>query len=619
MSEEKPIQLLNPNVINQVAAGEVIERPSAVVKELVENSIDAGATHIEIAFRDAGKTSIIVRDNGSGMSSKNAEKSLQRHATSKISKIEDLHQIRSFGFRGEAIPSIASISRFHMKTRTSESEIGTEIQVDAGNSPVIRKCACPIGTEIQVEQLFKNVPVRRKFLKSDATETNHIIQTVRLMALDFPEIHFSLKKDQRLIFDSPIRSSLEARIQQLWGDNVVQNFLFLDNRINDFHIWGYVFNPRSHAIVAQEMLFFINRRCVHSKPLQEMLTQSYADFLPRARTIPCFLFIDLPTEWVDVNVHPTKREVRLSHLDTIRTHIQDSISQALKSLFDSPITSRNTSSSSIFSHELHSTPQQLLKPKILPNLPSEGKEGKPITAKSPSSEKKFSPAINAKISVDFNTQPVHHLVPKKELSLEHSFPEKAELTAHQSSVSNEVSGWDWIGFLDARTALFKNESGVIFLDIYAAWERITYEKMISEKDSVSQQILLFPIRLQGFHLHEDAKSILLQLKELGFEIESFGEQIYRVTAIPSWMASDDVEKFIRDSLVFDRKTLTEYARERLARLAANYLSHRNIYHEPAEVMALVSQLMACQNPLKRPSGGTIFFEFSRGEIARRWQ
>lgn len=619
MSEEKPIQLLDPNVINQVAAGEVIERPSAVVKELIENSIDAGATHIEIAFRDAGKTSIVVRDNGSGMSADNAEKSLQRHATSKISKIEDLHQIHSFGFRGEAIPSIASISRFHMKTRASGNEIGTEIQVDAGNTPIIRKCACPIGTEIQVEQLFKNVPARRKFLKSDATETNHIIQTVRLMALDFPEIHFSLKKDQRLIFDSPIQNSLEARIKQLWGADVVENFLFLDDSADDFRIWGYVFNPRSHALVAQEMLFFINRRCVHSKPLQEMLIQSYADFLPRARTIPCFLFIDLPTEWVDVNVHPTKREVRLSHLDTIRNHIQNSISHALKTLFDSPISAQKNSSVSILAPELHSTPHQILEPKISHISFSKEEKSKHIFPKTSPASDTFLPSGSTKISVNPQPKTAPQSTPQKELSLVHSSPPKPETTTTPSSTQNEVLGWEWIGFLDPRTALFKSESGVIFFDIYAAWERITYEKMTSEKDSTSQQILLFPIRLQGLHLHEDAKSILLQLKELGFEIESFGEQTYRVTAIPSWIASDDVEKFIRDSLVLDRKTLAEYAREKLTRLAANYLSRRTIYHEPAEVMSLVSKLMACQNPLKRPSGGTIFFEFSRGEIARRWQ
>jgi DNA mismatch repair protein MutL len=309
---------LSEILVNRVAAGEVIERPASVVKELVENAIDAGAGEICVSFRRAGKDFIAVEDDGSGMAHEDALRALERHATSKIASFEDLSAIRSFGFRGEALPSIASVARLTLRTRRERDELGTEIVVDDGAQVSVREVIAAHGTAVRVEHLFQSVPARRKFLRTDQTEANHIVETVRSFALTFPQIAFRLRHGERTIFDVT-RGDRVSRIRQLWGD-VLADLLFRieagegDRRLEWFVARPGYFSPTA----APEMLFFVNGRQIRSKDLREWTLESCAAHFSRCSTLPSFLFLELPPSQVDVNVHPAKREVRFSGRAALR-------------------------------------------------------------------------------------------------------------------------------------------------------------------------------------------------------------------------------------------------------------------------------------------------------------
>ncbi|MDI1248977.1 MAG: DNA mismatch repair endonuclease MutL, partial [Lacunisphaera sp.] len=304
------IRILTDRVANQIAAGEVIERPAAVVKELVENSLDAGATRIEVEFRHGGRSYIRIEDNGSGMTKDDALLSLERHATSKLVETADLDRLGTFGFRGEAVPSIASVSRFELQTRPAAAAAGTEILVNGGKLVHVRECGVAAGTRITVSHLFNSVPARRKFLKTDATESAHIIQTVRLYALACPGTAFTLVEDGRVLFQSPVCTTLTERVAEIFGRQMTAGLLPVDVTEAGCRLSGLIGPPGISRATRHEMLMFVNRRPVDSRTLNYALIESYANALPKGRYPVAVLFLDLDPAAVDVNVHPAKREVR---------------------------------------------------------------------------------------------------------------------------------------------------------------------------------------------------------------------------------------------------------------------------------------------------------------------
>ena len=321
------IKILPDDVANKIAAGEVVERPASVVKELLENSIDAGATRIDIEFKHGGKTFIKVLDNGCGMTRQQALMSLEQHATSKIRSPEDLFSISSYGFRGEAVPSIASVSKFRMRTRPEGESVGTQIDSYASQVLSVKECGMPRGTEILVENLFSGVPARRKFLKSDNVEAGHIARLCRLYALALPNLSLTLVENSKVLFHSEEGFGVIARISKIFGRETAENLIELkESQKYGMKVSGAILVPGESFSTSRNICVFINGRAVYAA-----VKEAYSQFVPKGRFAGAFLFIELNPSSVDVNVHPAKREVRLKDELGVKNFIADAIIERLKS------------------------------------------------------------------------------------------------------------------------------------------------------------------------------------------------------------------------------------------------------------------------------------------------
>jgi DNA mismatch repair protein MutL len=368
------IRILSDRVANQIAAGEVIERPVAVVKELVENSIDAGATRIEVEFRNGGKSYIRIEDNGKGMSPDEALLSLERHATSKIREAADLNEVSSFGFRGEALPSIASVSRFTLRTRAEGWEHGTEIKINGGKLLEKKDCGMPVGTVIEVAQLFNSVPARRKFLKTDPTETAHITYNTRLFAVAHPQIAFRVLEGGRTVFQSPVCENLRDRVAEIWGRSLADDLIPVDvtDEKTGYRLTGLTAKPGVGRSTRRELVTLVNRRPVDSRTVGFAVLDAYHGRIQKGRYPPAFLFLKIQPQEVDVNVHPAKREVRFRNDGAIRRFVLGAITATLAAATQAE---RPTSSG------LGLPPQQSQRPE--PNKSSAPPESAPPPQKTP--------------------------------------------------------------------------------------------------------------------------------------------------------------------------------------------------------------------------------------------
>src|ERR1017187_3765110 len=324
------VRILPDRVANQIAAGEVIERPAAVVKELVENALDAGATRVVVEFAHAGRALIRVEDNGQGMSPQDARTALLRHATSKIADAADLDRLATFGFRGEALPSIASVSRFTLQTRETGHDSGTEISVNAGRVVRERACGRPVGTRVAVEHLFEPVPARRKFLKTDRTESAHIVNCVRLYALACPAVSFALYEDGREVFRSPECPSLSDRVAEIFGRQAAEGLVPVDCAESGMRLSGLIGRPGVGRGTRHDMVAFVNSRPVDSRTLYGALIESYRESIPQGRYPVAFMFLECDPAEVDVNVHPAKREVRFRREALVRGFVIRSVLARLR-------------------------------------------------------------------------------------------------------------------------------------------------------------------------------------------------------------------------------------------------------------------------------------------------
>src|SRR5579872_6900507 len=325
------IHKLSPTLAQKIAAGEVVTRPESVVKELVENSLDAGAQTITIVIKQAGRALIQIVDDGAGMSREDAELSIERHATSKLSEIGDLEKLRTYGFRGEALSSIASVSQFEMRTRRREDELGTFIKLEGGIKREIRSEACDEGTAIAIRTIFFNIPARRKFMKSEATEFKHIVDTVSREALANPHVRFVLVSDHDCVFDLPAFRPLPERIEQIFGGNLRRALLPVENVTRDFHLHGFISAPSFVKRVRTEQLFFVNNRPIHSsRGLSFAVANAYEHLVEKGAFPSCFLFIDVDPAKIDVNVHPQKLEIKFEDERAVIDEVRHTLTNVLQ-------------------------------------------------------------------------------------------------------------------------------------------------------------------------------------------------------------------------------------------------------------------------------------------------
>lgn len=572
------VRILTDRVANQIAAGEVIERPAAVVKELVENALDAGATRIEVEFRHGGRSLMRIEDNGSGMSRDDALLALERHATSKIAEAADLDRLASYGFRGEALPSIASVSRFQLQTREAGSDAGSEILVNGGKFVHVRDCGRPVGTCIEVSHLFNSVPARRKFLKTDQTEAAHIVQCVRLYALACPRTAFTLIEDGRVIFRSPKCTTLGERIAEIFGRQIADSLVPIESGEPGLRLSGLIGRPGVGRTTRHEMIVFVNARPVDSRTLNYALIESYHESLPKGRYPLAFVFFECDPAAVDVNVHPAKREVRFHRPLDLKEVILEAVALGLKP--PAPVIPARVEPSAVVStaseavemapaRTVFHAPQPLLEHWNNPENLSV--EPKPVTGKAP---------------------------------------------------RNGAPDFRVMGMLHHRFVILESEDGLVLFDPKAAWERIFYEKLLNHGDGVLEtQGLLVPVLLEL-----DPRDLDLVLRERmtmqdsGIEVEAFGGNTLQIRSLPACLPVDDPRPFLgalMDELLHGAAPGARFAIDRLSRVLAKRASAL-VIPKLSETRDLLANLFACELPYCAADGRPTLTEFGMRELERRF-
>ncbi|MCC6415232.1 MAG: DNA mismatch repair endonuclease MutL [Opitutaceae bacterium] len=593
------VRILPDRVANQIAAGEVIERPAAVIKELVENALDAGATRIEVEFSHGGRSLMRVEDNGHGMGQDDALLALERHATSKIAEAADLDRLASYGFRGEALPSIASVSRFELQSRELGRDAGTEVLVNGGKLVHVRDCGRPVGTRITVTHLFNAVPARRKFLKTDQTEAAHIIQCVRFYALASPQAAFTLIENGRVVFKSPECSTLVDRVAEIFGRQTADVLVPIEASEAGMKLSGLIGRPGVGRSTRHEMVIFVNQRPVDNRTLNYALIESYHESLPKGRYPLAFLFFECPPEEVDVNVHPAKREVRFRSEPTVRAFVIRHVLEKLRSL-----------------HVTASTPApsaQVPPPSSAPVLPRPA-VGAVLTPLRPAPIVFPPPPRPAPIAA----QPIAPRPPAPDTTS----------SAWMPAVPPPVGpAWRFLGSAHGDYAMFESAAGLVLLDRRAAHERVWFERLQEQftRGAVPSQRLLLPVPLE---LDPIATALLLDrldfLNAHGFEVSEFGRNFFRIEAVPAWMEPADAEPFARDFIGLLREGRMpghneDLARDELARLAAAKAVRVAPAESEAEARGLLAQLFATSHPLTSPAGRPTYIELNHAELARRFQ
>ncbi|MFP4358328.1 MAG: DNA mismatch repair endonuclease MutL [Puniceicoccaceae bacterium] len=590
------IHVLPDHVANQIAAGEVVERPVAVVKELIENSLDAGATRIQIEARRGGKSLIRVSDNGRGMTAAEAVLCLRRHATSKIETAEDLLRIASFGFRGEALPSIASVSDFTLRTRTAGSPAGVRIRVTGGELSEPVEEAHPPGTSVEVARLFNTVPARRKFLKTDQTEAAHIVQIARLFALAHPAVGFTLRLDGKDHLSSPPCAGLPERISEIWGKKMLTDTLPFERRSGPLFLYGRLGRPPLSRATRQDLVCVVNGRPVDSRTIQYGILEACTGFLPKGRYPVAFFFLEINPEAIDVNVHPTKREIRFRDEPQVRRVVVETV---LDLLLDQASSAAGSPA-----------PDLPLPPNFEPVAPAAPPPGSPPGG---------NPAAGRPPPVG-SGNPVRLPEPAPTpAAARPDFPPDPPAPA-------DPVRWRWIGPLGPSTLLFRSPRGLVVFHPRAASERILYEQFLAETErgGIPTQTLLIP---QTFEWDPVPAQCLEENREIfadhGFEVESFGKNFFRVSGVPAWFEPGQAETFLRDAVSLIREGVLRPRnagpfRERMAALAARTAHRRDRRLSEDEALRLVRRLLRTSVPHSCPAGKPTFLEFEDGDLEKRF-
>ncbi len=605
------IRVLADHVANQIAAGEVIERPAAVVKELLENSIDAGATRVEIEYRNGGKAYIRVQDDGCGMFPDEALLAFERHATSKLRDAKDLSSILTMGFRGEALPSIASVSRFTMKTRPADALSGCEILFSQGKLLHRKDCGMPPGTRIEISNLFQSVPARRKFLRTDRTESAHIQHLCRLYAVAHPEVAFSLIEDGRLLLRSPLCTDLRDRIAEIWNRSLAAELLPLET-VEDgpLRLDGMIAPPGTGRPTRQDMITVVNGRPVDSRALKNALTEAYYARIPKGRYPAAFIFLDLPAEAIDVNIHPTKREIRFRDEAMVRRFVINAILERL---------TRNDQHQRAEPHS--SIPVARTTPPAPENSPPPPAATLPKPARAPvvptPRPSPLPPGFVAKPTPTRSLEP-HPVEPEATPA-----PTNKPAETLPEPAKPAADSWTFRCRLANNLALFESASGLILFNWRAAHERVLFEGILHDLETKSprSQGLLIPLPIEFDPLSAAAMEEHMHLlTDQGFGIAPFGRNFYRIEAVPEWLKPDQTESFIRDAVSFIRENTLRRSDigEGFARMAAARAARRTAPADEEGIRLLRQQLTRCKEPLICPKGNPISSEITWTEIQRRF-
>ena len=588
------IKLLPESLANQIAAGEVVQRPSSVVKELLENSVDAEATKIILCIKDAGKKLVQVIDNGKGMDALDAKLCFERHATSKISRAEDLFTIKTLGFRGEALASIAAVSQIEMKTKIASEELGTYIEIEGSKFIKTSPIATPAGTNIMVKNLFFNIPARRAFLKSNFVELKHIYDEFYRIAIAYPEIQFEFfNHDQNLFKLMP--SKLSQRIVALFGNSYREQLIPVEETIGEYNIKGYVGKPAFAKKTRGEQFFFINKRYFRSGYLNNAITEAYGNLLHK-NTYPFFvLFIKVDPHKVDVNVHPTKTEVKFEDEKTIYSLVLASVRKALGK------------------HLLEPSFDFDLDVNFFDNFKSnETVKNNSIFDETDSNSRFFYKKISEETKLQkTNTHSDFKNFKSIPLNVEYS-GESLPLSNVQSILEiNSANNLNNFFQIHNQYILVQVKEGIMLIDQVLASERIAYEKylnILQKKHGLSQQ-LLFPTSIElPIHLLTVVQNIESEIKNLGFSFTYSPNNTLILNGVPPNIEKNNEKEVFIEMLeiyyqFYNEKKLAFDLQEKLALALAQKTSlKKGIKLEPVEMEKLIAQLFSCQNPNYSPLG-----------------
>lgn len=642
------VQLLDQNTSNQIAAGEVVEKPASVVKELVENSLDAGASQIEVDIFAGGTEFIRVRDNGSGMDEANARMAILRHATSKIVKADDLLTLHTLGFRGEALPSIASVSHFTLLTREAGSEFATRITIDGGEEMEVESMGGDVGTTITVKDLFYNVPARRKFLRTTNTEGRYISEILSKIALSRPDVHLTLTRDDKEVINTPGSGEILDTIGSLYGKEVTRELLTVDYTQEGISVKGYISRPTLLKGTRQWQTLFVNGRCINNRMVSKAIDHAYQSQIPKAGFPFAVLDIGIDTHLIDINVHPQKSEIKFGDESAVYRAVYHGLCQALTQ----PMAGRETREGSV----------ALAQPGA-----GSGREGSGILSK-PSPAPETSPLFqggdrgwqprSAAFGRSYASSPSGSYgqpvwkVPDavSEETTERFFAaqraagapgesqepgkESGQMAATQETgTSDEAltedardaalnSGVDMIwplGQIDRVFIVAQSETALYLIDQHAAHERVMYDKFVRQQQKIPSQQLLLPLFLNVTKPDvELIEAYRQEFLELGVDVEPAGETALRVSALPADVENGQAEGFIEDILKLlseNKKIKTSDLREGVLHYAACHSAIRagevlNI----RQMRQLILELLNTEHPFTCPHGRPCMIQLSSEEL-----
>lgn len=603
------IEQLSTSIINKIAAGEVIERPASAVKELIENAVDAGATRVDITIEEGGSHLIRVVDNGHGIAADQMELAIASHATSKIRSADDLFSVRTLGFRGEALASISEVSQMTLRSRTAEEEVGNILEINGGQRSGLRPTGCPTGTLVEVRNLFYNTPVRRKYLKTVQTEMGHITEAFTRIALAYCDVHFSIKHNDRLMHDLPVVDNWKDRLAHFFGRDLAQGLIWVESEIDDVVISGYVANPTFFRSHTRMQFLFLNGRHIRDRSLQHALGESYRGLLIHGRFPIAFLKMDMPAEMVDVNVHPTKLEVRFQDSRKMYSQV---LSTIRNKFLATDLTARVHDAGQDEEQTVSSETNQQFDFKAV----AASSDAWGIGDRSPQMPDSFRQALDpANItSSTVSEQPTD------------PFPVSVESPENPADFDSAGHS-SWGIQIQNRYIITEDERGMLVIDQHALHERILYEqirkKVLAGELEIQRLLVPEPVTLAA----AECAMVLEQqdqLRQLGLEVEAFGGDTVLVSSYPAMLRRVRIEELLRsvieimivDGDQVDKRDLLD---ELMHMMSCKGAVKAGDSLTPDEIESLLEWRALCQDSHHCPHGRPTSLVFTQDELDKRFQ
>ena len=597
------IRLLPDELVSKIAAGEIVERPASVVKELIENSLDAGSTLIRVDVRAGGKRLISVSDNGEGMTRDDALLSLERHATSKIRDIKDLFSIKTLGFRGEALPSIAGVSRFRLTSRTREEIVGVRISINGGTLKSVEEIGCPEGTTVEVANLFYNTPARLKFMKSDETELSNILDIVQREALSHTDVGFESLHEGRMLIQLPARKTVRERLSEIFPDT---ELFEVGAESDGIRVFGFMGGPQDARSTAQRLYAYVNGRAVKDRFLSRMMIGSYGRLIDKGKFPQGVLFVEAPADEIDINVHPTKNEVRFRRSRMVGDLIKSSVMAMLR---DAPWIKG-------YHQRVENAVRSFYEGRDSLNYAST----KLTMGISP--QESGSSIIESKDSLNLHSNEGLNLCDERHSDSQE--PEAPALFGRRGFFSD----LEILGQLGRLYIVCASKEGMILIDQHAAHERVNYERLRNaylKRKGLENQELLIPLTID---LSPQEEMVLSKHKEdmesLGIKLEEFGNGSFVVRSIPSILKNADVEGIMKDvigelSLLEEEKSLDNKVDHLISTMACHSSVRANDWLSQEKMMALLEDLDRAEFPHSCPHGRPVAREITFVELEKMFK